>query len=695
MKNIINGAPGVLDHGVEKRDNVPYLRTPVSYPQHVPKFFIWAQKGSTDEQLLAADERKIAYGDATFRERSPYFNHVSKFSNGVTEKGNVGMYVRLIAPDAGPKPTALVSIEILPTTVDDYDRNSDGSIKTSVTGDPVIKGQISNGHRARYLVEHFASHADAQEFAQRAIRTGTMIDPVTGDESQIIPLFDIEHSFVGGDGNLAGIRIWPSTAQNTSTLPTRLMAKEQVFPYNFSILRKNEETGNTRPVQTIMGEQSIPVSFKPEVIDPLTRVRLYVGERATREYQNLNDPRYAKEYGEIGRIHVYQENIESLLTQLHAAEVDYLDSGSDMTEDEGTKHLFNFLTGVDSRGYPYHSFVFATDESSVRWSQFTNIMFSGGSDGTMNDAVHNQLVREYMERYSDPDDELNDIAYHIESHIYDSGYELETKRRLINFISNRHDTIVVLSPNEFGQRALTPSEEFSVASSLYSEAALHPESTYFGTEVYRVLIMGSMGLIRFSEYTQRFPVTYEVAVKTAAMMGAGNGVWKEEYAFDGGDGSVITEMYDLTNPWTPSSVRARNWDAGLNFIARYDRESFNIPALKTVHRDDTSVLTGYLTACAFAYMNKVLHKAQRRFSGDQRSTHAQFTKKINDFILEEVRGKFGDRFIIVPRAQFTSMDQRRNYSWTVPVDVGAKGMKTVQTSWLVARRYEDMAGSTV
>lgn len=689
MKNMVNAAPGVLNHGVEKRDSEPLLRTPAAYPQHVPKFFIRAQRGGEGEELLVGNERQIFYGEETFRERSPWFNHQTKFANGVNEYGNAAIYKRLISPDAGPKPTALVSLEVLKTEVDDYERNSDGSIKVGIDGEPVVIGQITNGHVVRFIVEHFRTKAEAQEFGQRTIRVGELTD-AAGTESQIYPLFDIEHSFIGGDGNLAGFSFWPQTAKNTSVLPTKLIAQHKCFPYNFTVLRKNVETGNTRPVSTIMGEQSIPVVFKKDVIDPLTRVRLYAGERVVQDYQNLTDPRYGKEYGEFGRIHIYQDNLDLLLGQFHAAEVPYLDSGSDMTDDPDSAHLFNFLTGQDTRGYAYHSYVFSTSDAGVRWSQYTSVMLAGGSDGTMNLETDNMLVREYLERYADPDDELNDLAYHIESHLYDSGWELETKRKMMNFISNRKDTMVVLSPTVFGERALTPSEEFSITSTLYSEAAMHPESTYFGTQVYRAIVMGSAGRIRGSEYTERFPLTYEIARKTAAMMGAANGVWKEEYAFDGGDGAIIRDMYDLTNPWTPASVRARNWDAGLNFIERRDRETFSIPALKTVHRDDGTVLTGYITACCFIYMQKVLHMAQREFSGDQRSTHEQFSRKINDFILEKIRGKFGDRFIIRPNAHFTSMDQRRNYSWTVPVEIGAKGMKTVQTSWLISRRFEDM-----
>lgn len=68
------------------------------------------------------------------------------------------------------------------------------------------------------------------------------------------------------------------------------------------------------------------------------------------------------------------------------------------------------------------------------------------------------------------------------------------------------------------------------------------------------------------------------------------------------------------------------------------------------------------------------------------------TKRVNDFVSEQVRGKFDDRFVIRPRAYFTSLDEVRNYSWTLPIDIWAAGMKTVMTTYVVARRIEDYAG---
>lgn len=688
MQTINSGAPGVMDYGVDDQSTRPYSRAPEETPQHCAKFFIFGQKGPTSEELLVGDDRILMYGEDTFVERSAYFNHQTKFSNSVNAKGNAGMYVRLKPTDAGPNPSIRLYMDVLHTLVDMYERNADGSIKTDVAGDPIVAG-TTNGYRVKFVSDYVGSSAQSPAFGAAIIAAGDQTDG-TGVTSQRYPLFDLEHSFFGADGNLAGIRLWAQTEENVSIMPTKLMTREKVYPYSLSVIRRNTTTGNVKPVSSVFGEQTMTVTMKPDVIDPNSNSRLYFGERVIEDYQSLTDPKYAKKYGEFGKVHVYQANIETLLGLFQAAEAQYIDENYDFTADVADKHLFNFITGTTSQGVPYQSYVFTDTGNSVRLSQSTNVFAKGGSDGTMTQAMHAALVTEYMQRYLSPDDELNDVAYHVESHVYDSGYPLSAKYALINFLANRKDTIVVLSPTEFGQAALSPSEEYSVAASLRARLDLHPESSYFGTPVFRALIQGSAGRVRGSAYVERFPLTHEIAVKSALFMGAGNGRWKPKEKFDGQPGSIIETQFDLTNPWTPQSVRNRNWDIGLNWVQRNGRESFFFPALKTVYSDDTSVLTSYVTACAIAYLNKVTQKIHRLFSGRSDLTPAQFTDAVNSAYSAEIKDIFDGRFVVIPKAFFSSMDQVRNYSWTLPVEIYAPGMQTVMTAYTVARRIQDL-----
>lgn len=692
MKTIVNAAPGVVNYGVKDESGRQYSRAPEQYPQHLPKFFIFAKKGPLSEELLVGADRLLMYGDEAFTERSKYFTHQSMVSNIVNAEGNAAMYVRMLPPDAGPRPNLMVYLDVLETAIDDYERNADGSYKTTINGDLIPIGTIGTAHKVKWVVEAFTDSDANDFFGQRGnASVGDQVDG-SGNQSTRYPIFELEHSFFGEDGNLAGIRLWGLNTNNTAGLPTKMMAREKAFPFGFSVVRQNTETGTAGAVETIFGEQSITVTFKPEVVDPVTTQRLYFGERAVDAYQNLSDARYARKFGEFGKVKVYQDNIDLLLEKFHAAEVPFITMDSDFTADADDKGLFNFVTGLDSRAVPYHSFIFADDSNSVRFSATTNVYAGGGSDGTLDNDTFNSLVSQYMERYLNPNDELMDLAYHIESHIYDSGFSLDTKYDLINFISQRKDTFVVLSPFQYGEPLLSQGEEISIATSLMARLNLFPESEYFGTRVYRSMITGNSARLRASLNKEKLPSTMEVAKKSAGYMGASNGAWKSGNNFDGHPGSLIEAMYDPTITFVSDDIANRNWDVGLNWISRYDRSSFYFPALKTVYTDDTSVLTSYLTACAILHLHKIVHLTHRTFSGTSGLTPAQFVQRVNDFVSAQVFGKFDNRFIIRPRATFTAMDEIRNFSWTLPVEIYAPGMQTVETAYIVSRRIQDYAG---
>ena len=135
-----------------------------------------------------------------------------------------------------------------------------------------------------------------------------------------------------------------------------------------------------------------------------------------------------------------------------------------------------------------------------------------------------------------------DLPVHVESIMYDAGFPLDVKLKLAYFISQRKDTMVVLGTHDVEDRTLTASEEHSIAIALRTRLRLFPESEYWGTPVTRAIIIGRSGLVRNSQYNKRLPLTYELAVKAARYMGAGNGRWKNGAHFDGAPGSIVEEM---------------------------------------------------------------------------------------------------------------------------------------------------------
>lgn len=689
---IVNGAPMVVEYGTQDLSQRLLPREAEAIPQHLAKFFLFAQKGDTTPQLVVGAERERVFGSETFNLRSKYANHATVFANDVNAQGNACMIQRVIPEDAGPEASLIAWLDVLPTTVDLYERNSDGSIKLDALGAPIITG-TATGYKVKWVVTNDATEAAAQQFGARQIMPGDQTANGGSVQSQRYPIFELKASSKGAYGNLAGIRLWAPTTKSVSAMPSKMMNTHHAYPYFASVIRRPDLQSSPKMVETLFGEQKLMVTFKKDTIDPLTDKQLYVGETFVQSYQNLTDLRYPKQYGDFGAMKIYDDNIETLLTMFHAAEVPYIDGFSDFTNDPEQKHLFNFVTGVTSSNTPYHSFIFVDSVSTVRFSEHTNVYAAGGSDGTMDDETFARLVKNEMEAYLDPNSSVQDLAVNVESIFYDSGFPMETKYALCAAIAQRKDTFVVLGTHDVNDRVLTASEEHSIAIALRTRLQMYPESDYFGTPVMRGMIVGRCGKRRNSQFTKYLPLTLEVAIKSARYMGASNGRWKNGSHFDGAPGSVLDYMTDISITWVPASVRNRNWDVGLNWVQSYDRRSFFFPALKTVYEGDTSVLNSYFTALAIGQLNKIAHATHREFTGVAHLTNAQLAARVNEFVNSRTQNRFDERFVIVPDAQFTDMDLLRGFSWTLPIKIYAANLKTVMTTYVQAYRIEDLAAA--
>jgi len=703
-QNIINAAPMVIDLGTQDLSTVQLPRVPDSVPQHLPKFYLYTQKGPTTPQLVSGAERINMFGQASFDYPGPYANHATIFSNLVDAQGNEQMIQRVVPDDAGPAANFLMSLDVLPTQVPLYQRNSDGSYALDANGAPIPTGVSVAGYKVKWVVTNQTTVAGLQsEFGQATIQPGDQVDTtVTPNvQSQRYPIFEFQASSQGAWGNLAGIRMWAPTAINNTSFPSTMMETLRAYPFYFAMVQAPNALTSPSVVPTILTDQYVETVFKPQSTDPTTGAQLYVGDVLIQSYQNVTDPTYPPVYGNFSQMAIYQNNLNLLLQEFYTSEATQIPPPNspssawfDITTNPNDLYLMNIASFVSSQNVPYATIIPVSATNSVTMSQYTNIMAGGGSDGTMNDANFNASVQNYLLQYLDPTNPVQDLARNVESIFYDSGYMLATKEAMCAVISQRHDVFVVLSTYDVTQPQLTQAQEMSVAITLRTRLQMFPESTYFGTPVMRGMIVGYSGTLLNSTYTKPLPLTAEIAIKSAIYMGASNGAWKSGYNFDGAPGSVLQYMVNPTIQWLPATVRNQAWSVGLNWVQSFDRRSVFFPAYKTVYNDDTSVLNSYFTAMAICQLNKVAHAAWRQFSGVSNLTNIQLATKTNDFITAQTQGKFDKRFVIQPAAFFTDMDVARGYSWTVPIKIYADNMKTVMTTYVQAYRMSSLTSTT-
>lgn len=695
MSTILNAAPMTKFLGVDDKSTRPLVPEPEDLPTHLPMVYGFAKKGPTDPQLVVGASRSLMYGDESFDLRSKFATHQTVLSNTVNSQGNSQMFQRLKPVDAGPNASIRYYLDVLETQVPEYARNSDGSYQLDNDGLPVETGNTINGIRAKWVVEAIPVDADGLlEFGQGTQKPGDQTDGV--NQSLMYPMFEQQAPYFGGDGNNYGTRVWAPTLVSNSVIDQRIIANEKVYPFRIAYVYRKDDLTTPSIVENMTAGQWVDVCFKPNTIDRNTDAQLYIGDVLIQSYQDLESTINPPLYGPFGSLHVYNANIEEVLQKVYDNEKLYVDEFSDITgvEDDETYRL-NLIGGVTSSNTPYHSFILSTSGgNAVRLSEGATAWAMGGSDGTMNETTFAALVAQEVSNFANPNSILQDSARYPVSIIYDSGYPLTTKKALCSFIAVRKDTFVVLSTHDVNGMILNASQETSLAIALRTQLQAYPESEYFGTSVMRGMVIGRCGKLLNSQYTKKLPLTIEIARKSASYMGASNGIWKEGFAFDAAPGSQVQMFADINVTFTPAAARNRDWEIGLNWVQSFQRRSYFFPALKTVYDKDTSVLNSYFTAMCCVELQKVGERAWRQFSGSANLTNEQLRERVNQFVVDNTKGRFDGRFVIEPDTYFTAADIARGYSWTLKIKLWAPNMKTVEVLSIEARRRDELEDQT-
>lgn len=695
---IVNAAPFVNLLGTRDSSGRELIRERIAIPTFCPKIYIYAQKGPTKPQLCVGGSREMIYGTDTFDQRSRYANHATLFANAANAEGTSCMLQRVIPKDAGPEANLMLSLEVLEDNIDDYERQPDGSyVIDTNTNLPKVKGQIP-GHKVKWIVQTVNTKTDLQDkYGKRTVAEGTAQNS-NGDKSKIYPILDLKVSYVGSLGNDIGLRIWAPSATTTGSFDRRLITVNRVYPFRLAVIKRSPSTGTAKIVNTILSDESILATFKPDTIDPFNDKLITFSDVFPASYSSTDDPRYTPVFSDWGDAFVYQDNVELVLTKVYKKEKEYFDANSTITGYDfpslagvvdSDKWLFNLFSAQSSTNYPYHTYVIDKTGGGRTFGEYTNFYANGSSDGTMSDASFDELVKDAMEEYLDENSQVMNTALNVETVFVDSGFGLDTKKALANALAHRKNTFVMLGTYTVNGPKRTASDDNSLAIALRTRLQMFPESDYFGTHVMRGLVFGRSGKIRASQWKKRISPLYEVFVKACRYMGAGDGKWKGGKSFDGAPNSILDYIYDIDVPYTSVSVRNRDWDAGLNWVQSYDLQSNFIPAIRTVYNDDTSVLNSFFTAMAICELNNVAEAAWRYYSGNSRLTTTQLAERIDNFIRQACEGKFDYRFKIEPKTYYTDADKRRGYSGTTKIQIYANNMWTVMTAYIEAFRMED------
>ncbi len=684
-----NAYPRVNVRGTNDKSlrQVPYKTT--SLPQFLPLVFVMSRKGPTTRQVVNSSLAINLYGKEIFDSNSKYFKHTNQLLKTVLSNSGVAVVHRLVDPVVKERSNITLYLDILEDDIDVYKRHIDGSIVYDDNGEPVVDEDNSpfKGYRVKWIVEYTDG---SEEYGTKTVKTGTMED-ADGNKSTMYPIFEFRAADVGEYGNDLGFAFATADINKVSKED---LEKFRTFPLYFYYYRKDNETRTPRVFPNIYNGPNITFALNPKAKHPITNEFLDISRILDKYYTE-------DEYKEILKPYFYADNADLVLTKLYEKEKEWY--GKDIETEEGTvntsewydfieeatddenKYMLNPVSFRTLSRVPYFGFVHDKDEATlsdgmvdVTLGKNLPLFMKGGKDGKIDDETFESLVREQMDLYLQVDGPYMDPLVNVETVLVDSGFGVETKKSLVNFIALRHDTFLILSTyvKSESDKPFTLEEERAIAVALNSRCQLAPESEEYGTPVMRAMIVAGSGRIKSDVNLSRYPLTLDITEKSCSFMGASGAKWNKNKLFDRGELNIIKSMIDIEPKFVPETVKANLWSINMVYPEPIDRSTYCFTALQTVYPDDTSVLNSYFTAMAIVWIYKVAYEAHRRFSGSVSLPDKEFLKKVDSFIMSKLDGAFGDMFKVEATSYLTENNELEGYSWSTDINIYSPTMKT-------------------
>lgn len=684
--NVLSGAPTIQLAGIQDLSIRIPLPEGEALPMHLPFGILNTERGPETSQLVAGSDATRMYGVNSFDEKKEYTNHATMMFNTINARGNV-QFVRRFISDTHAKARVRLSLEISEGQVPVWERNPDGTFLYTAAGER-IQAELDGtpltvaGYNARWIVAPIVDLPEVDGFGIGPTTVGAF-----GGESTIYPWMDLEVTHHGKYGNNVGFALSCPTTESAAPVKEDVVYDNEAMMYRLQFVERPDAMSSAVIQQTLMGAQEVEFSFKKGTVDKSTDRNLHIDKVLPKAYRDVDSKGFAPIFGPMDNYHVYEGNMETVLTLLSDKENE---NGSPMVP--VVPHMFNAVKGVDVNKIPYVTYNLQGPEAGgVLLGEGVYHYAKGGSDGDQSDAAFDAFVKKVFDNFEFNDvDEFMDSAEFPFSVFYDSGFSIETKKSMLAPIGLRKDVYTVLSTQDVSKPQNTADEEMSIAISLRARARLYPESTHYGTSTCRAIIVGHSGKLLNSNYDKLLPLTIDFANKCAAYMGASHGSMKEEFSMDTAPLNNVTMFRDINCVYKSPRVRQKDWAAGLVWVQRKDRHDFFYPAYQTVYDNDTSVINSAINMMIAVELEKVCERTWRNITGDTKLSDAQFFEKSNKMIASYTAGRFDGRVTIIPETYKTEADALRGYSWSCKLHMYANNMRTVGTYTVTANRAEDL-----
>lgn len=662
------------------------VRAPEAMPFHRPLMFFFSAKGPLEATFESASMFKSIYGSEALDVSSPFATIATPFLNVAVKAQNRFLAVRL-RPEDAPDPSANgLSIDILKTQVDTYERNQDGSFKLDQNGAKIPTGTKVPGIIARLVVEKIEdqpAEVGGRKFGARTTKPGTLGSEGEG-QSTIYPLTDFMATDFGSDGDNLGWRIWAPTTKSRQAADEDLYIETKSYPYRLQIMKRRDKQSSPSYVPNTYDESSVTFSFGKDVVSEqrggmvLDLDELIPGRWETNDKIEVRSP--------FVKPHVYRENLELVLTEIGkvlATEAPELGKAENL-------HMINFVGGTDIDGRAYDAYQLVSPlQGGVSLSENATYYLQDGGDGTMDFASFDSLVRKIAETKRVNGQDLSRQARYPFNAVWDFGYSLDTKLELNNFL-DLPTGWVATSTQDVSKKPADSVTEDSIGMSLLTRIQQHTDSIDFNTPPYRGMVVARCGYWTGSKRRVLVPALLHYFERFCEYAGADDGTLNSDKAFDEDEHKIITSVYDLNNMDQGFIDKRRQWNLGLNYPEDWDTARQFFAAAQSFYPDQTSTLRSAFVGLIVTNIARYCFETWRALVGNQKLTRQQLMERSDKAITAKTANRLDGRADVIPHSTITEGDAERGYSWTCPIDLRANGMPTVMDAYVINYRREDL-----
>lgn len=678
-----NSLPRVIAFGIDDQSEELLPIEVESIPVHLPICPILAPWGPTEPILTGSAGAQRIFGREIFDVLTPYYTHQNVLAQQVSGEGNLVYWLRMLAENADYARLRISLDLVAEPEKPTYQRNEDGTFRRDQsTGELVPTGDTIAGFIGRWMIQPIDVIDDELTFGLASQTEGNLVNSL-GENSTIYPMMDLEVRWQGGRGNNLGIRISAPTVRSSNPANSTSVKDMSAFVYRFSAITRDNPNSSATVINTRTGGQYVEATLAQGTIDS-SRTSMSFEDRFLLGYESDNPDEFTG-YGPFKRVHVYNNELDTVLEAIYAEEEAYDTIPSDVSD---PKHLINPFTAVSVDGVPLYTLELrGPADGGILFTENTNHWAVGGTDGDVDIDTYEEGVGRFADKFLDIEScEYSDMLQYPFSFFWDSGYKGAIKDKL-PAIMNRRNTIVATATQVAGAPLNTGDQESSAAVNLRALLRAFPESDQYGTSTCRGLVVGNGGRYIPSAYRGNLPFTIELARRCAAYMGAASGVFNTSQAIDVDPNKIVSNYRNHNAGFKPVTARGTDWNNGLIFAQPYDTRRQMWAGLRTVYDNPTSVLVSFLNVVILCRATFVAHQAWRTYVGNGLLSDLQYVERVDDFIRENCPpSNFDNRMTIDPLSSYSLEDQARNFSYTTVLRGGGRGLKTVQNLTIVAER---------